>query len=66
MESDKEIVQKAFEIVGVPVALASQVAEILLKEDLEKIGCTPEESSIINSALVWMNTPQPKNSSQHR
>jgi hypothetical protein len=67
MESDKQIVQKAFEIMGVPSNLASQVAEILLKKDLEQVGCTPEEGRIINSALVWMNAlPQKRMDSQHR
>jgi len=52
---------------GVPSNLASQVAEILLKKDLEQVGCTPEEGRIINSALVWMNAlPQKRMDSQHR
>ncbi len=66
MESDKQIVQKAFEIMGVPSSLASQVAEILFKEDFGLVGLKPEEAHIFRSAVIWMNTPQPKNSSQHR
>ncbi len=48
--------QQQLERVGVPVTLASQCAEILVKDDPSKedLGRTPEDLHLVLSAYSWM------------
>lgn len=60
MDEQKQVVQIALERVGVPVSLASQAAEVLVKDDPTKddLGRTPEDLHIVRSAYTWMITKQ--------
>jgi hypothetical protein len=52
----KQSFQSQLESVGVPVSLASQCAEILVKDDpfKDNLGRSKEDVHLIHSAHTWM------------
>jgi hypothetical protein len=60
MDDLKQECQRQLESVGVPPSLASQAAEVLVKDDPTKadLGRTEEELHIVRSAHAWMSAKQ--------